>query len=92
MNPEAYFSADGVDWLDGGNRTQCVKTPTHHYLEVRLHADPEDPRADDHGGDVMANGSPDPGWGLHLVDANVGIGDLAAVIEQQGEAWAAANR
>lgn len=104
MNPEAYFSADGVDWLEGKEidtpyvkvpgliSTQCVKTPTHHYLEVRLHADPDDPRADDHGGDVMANGAPDPGWGLHLVDANVGIGDLASVIEQQGEAWAAANR
>lgn len=104
MEPNAYLSTAGIDWLEGTEittpyvkvpgliSTQCVKTPTHHYLEVRIHADPEDPRADDHGGDVMANGAPDPVWGLHLIDANVGIGDLANVIEKQGQAWAAAHQ
>lgn len=104
MNPDAYFSATGVDWLKNANiatpyvkvpgliSTQCVRRNDHHYLEVRIHADPNDPRADDHGGDVIADGKPDPNWGLHLIDANVGIGDLARVIEQQGAAWRAAHQ
>lgn len=104
MTPDAYFSTAGVDWLKTANiatpyvkvpgliSTQCVRKNDHHYLEVRIHADPNDPRADDHGGDVIADGKPDPNWGLHLIDANVGIGDLARVIEQQGAAWRAAHQ
>ncbi len=105
MNPDAYFATDSMDWLPNANiatpfvkvpglvSTQCVRKNEHHYLEVRIHADPDGPRADNIGNDIMgADGKPDPGWGLHLLDANIGIGDLANIIEQQGEAWAAARK
>ncbi len=102
-NPDAYFSTGNIEWTKGKKidtpfvkvpgliSTECVKKDAHHYLEVRLHADPNDARADDHGGDVMAQGKPDPSWGLHLVDANVGIGDLVNIVAKQGAAWKKAH-
>ncbi len=97
--PKAYFSNGGREWVKGKTidtpfvatpgliSTECVKKNGHHYLEMRVNADPNDPRIDDPGTDVMANGKPDAGWGLHLIDANVGMGDLVDVIGKQGAAW-----
>ncbi len=31
--------------------------------------------------------SPDPTWGLHLLDANVALGNLVALVGSQGRAW-----
>jgi hypothetical protein len=31
--------------------------------------------------------SPTPGWGLHLVDANIALGELVSVVHSQGAAW-----
>jgi hypothetical protein len=36
--------------------------------------------------DVLAQGKPDPSWGLHLNDANIGIGDLVDIVGKQGAA------
>jgi hypothetical protein len=63
---------------------RCVSWDGRHWLEVTVHGDPSDPRADDIGGDLT------PEWGLHLVDVNLVIGDLQRLVVSQGEAWAAA--
>jgi len=71
----------------------CVRTDTHHYLELTVHGEPSDPRADDIGGDVMTpGGSPDPAWGLHLIDMNVGMGDLLTLVDQQTVAYLATRQ
>ncbi|MGD2131765.1 MAG: DUF3089 domain-containing protein [Maricaulaceae bacterium] len=70
--------------------TECVTEGPRTFLQVRVHADPDDPRADDIGGFVLGP-DPDPGWGLHLVDANVGIGDLVEIVQAQAETWTAAQ-
>jgi hypothetical protein len=70
---------------------ECVRKGNHHYLEVSLRADPADPRTDDPLTDVMAQGRPDPGWGLHLNDANVAMGDLVDVVGRQAAAWKMQN-
>jgi hypothetical protein len=36
---------------------------------------------------VMAQGKPDPAWGLHLNDANVAMGDLVDIVRRQAAAW-----
>lgn len=98
--PKAYFSNGGREWVKGKKidtpfvatpgliSTECVKKNGHHYLEMRVHANPNDARIDDPGTDIPgADGKPDAGWGLHLIDANVGMGDLVDVVRRQGAAW-----
>ncbi|MNC96966.1 hypothetical protein D3C83_144780 [compost metagenome] len=55
----------------------------HQYLEVTIAADASDPRADDIEGDLTE------GWGLHLIDVDVALGDLVALATTQAEAWLA---
>ncbi len=64
--------------------TQCVSSPTHTYLEMRVHGSEQDARTDDIAGDIMtADGTADAGWGLHLIDANLGMGDLLTLVDRQ---------
>lgn len=64
--------------------SECVSTDTHRYLQLSVHGNADDPRTDDIGGDIMtAEGTPDAGWGMHLVDANVGMGDLLTIASKQ---------
>jgi hypothetical protein len=53
------------------------------HLAVTVHADPADPRIDDIGGDLT------PEWGLHLVDANIAMGDLVALARRQARSFGA---
>jgi hypothetical protein len=97
----AYWSTADKEWVKGKTiatpfvatpgltRTECVREGSHNYLKVTFNADPADPRIDDPGTDVMAAGKPDPNWGLHLNDANIGMGDLVEVVRKQGAAWKA---
>ena len=53
------------------------------YLEATAHADPLDLRADDFNGEFVIF----PGWGLHLVDMTLPMGDLVDLGSAQAEAW-----
>ncbi len=66
---------------------KCVRKNNHHYLEVHINANPGDPRTDDPLTDVIAQGKPDPGWGLHLNDANVAMGNLVDIVGRQAAVW-----
>jgi hypothetical protein len=68
-----------------------VREGNHHYLKVHFNADAADARIDDPATDVMAQGKPDPNWGLHLNDANIAMGDLVDVLGKQSAAWAKAH-
>jgi Protein of unknown function (DUF3089) len=68
---------------------QCVTTPTHSYLSVRVNGKADDPRVDDIPGDVIAAGRVQPDWGLHLVDVNIAMGDLVALVGVQSDAYRA---
>lgn len=59
----------------------CATVGDFDYLEVRVHGDPSDPRADDIGGDLS------PEWGLHLVDLNLVMGDVERLVARQARAW-----
>ncbi|MFC3076648.1 DUF3089 domain-containing protein [Phenylobacterium terrae] len=71
---------------------ECVNKDGFHYLSVHINADPADPRADDIAGDVPgADGKPNAGWGLHLIDVNLAMGNLLDIVEAQSKAWLAKN-
>ena len=66
---------------------QCVSNEKGSYLEVTVHGNPADPRADDISGDVMTNGQVNASWGLHLIDVNEAMGNLIDVVAQQSKAY-----
>lgn len=102
-DPKAYFSTGTKEWLPGRKidtpfvmepgkiTTECVKEGGHTYLKVHVNQNPKDKRTVDPLTDVIANGKPDPNWGLHLVDANLGMGDLVDNIGKQAAAWKKAH-
>lgn len=53
------------------------------YLEATALADPADPRADDFNGEFFGG----DGWGLHLVDMTIAMGDLVALGANQAQSW-----
>src|SRR5262249_7822189 len=66
---------------------QCVNNEHGSYLEVTVHGNPSDPRADDIVGDLLANNQPNAAWGLHLLDVNLTLGNLLEIVGQQAKAY-----
>jgi hypothetical protein len=73
--------------LPGLLYAECVERDGFNYLEITVDADPDDPRADDIGGDIMTANGPNAAWGLHLIDVHVAMGDLVEVVRLQGKAF-----
>ncbi|HEV2362846.1 MAG TPA: DUF3089 domain-containing protein [Caulobacteraceae bacterium] len=69
---------------------RCVTGPEFNYLAVRINALPG-PRVKDIVGDVVVGGAVRPEWGLHLIDANLTIGNLIDDVRQQTRAWEGAH-
>jgi hypothetical protein len=44
------------------------------------------------GGAKTPNPSPTPAWGLHLLDANIALGNLISIVKREGAAFVAARR
>ena len=59
---------------------ECVDDGAYAYLELTITTE-DGPRVDDIGGDLT------PEWGMHLVDANVVMGDLVNLVATQSAAW-----
>lgn len=95
-----YFTVEqspgGVGWLADGSapeaawvalpglvEAECVERNGYHYLEVTVV--PDAVRAPDVPGDLPG------GWGLHLVDVNLAMGDLVNLVAAQSAAWVNAN-
>jgi hypothetical protein len=53
------------------------------YLQATALGDPDDPRADDFNGEFIVG----DGWGLHLVDMTIALGDLVALGASQAQSW-----
>ena len=68
---------------------QCVEKNGFSYLEVHVNADPKDPRTDDITGDVVQNGQVNAAWGLHLIDANLAMGNLVDIVGAEAKAYLA---
>ena len=68
---------------------RCVSTPVFNYLAIHVNADPSSPRTSDIAGDLRFDGRILTDWGLHLIDANLAIGNLVGIVAREGRAYAA---
>ncbi|HEY5072234.1 MAG TPA: DUF3089 domain-containing protein [Caulobacteraceae bacterium] len=78
--------------LPGMLTAHCVSAPPFTYLAIHVNANPAGPRVKDIPGDVIIGGAVQKNWGLHLIDANLAMGNLVAIVRDEGEAWVAAKR
>ena len=67
----------------------CVHTGQFHYLAIHVNADPSSPRTSTIPGDVVIAGQVQKDWGLHLIDANLFMGNLVDIVGEEAKAWAA---
>lgn len=87
------------EWVKGGTvetpfvstpgliTSECVANDKGSYLEITVHGNPKDPRTDDIGGDVVANGQVQANWGLHLIDVNLAMGNLVEIVNKQAKTY-----
>jgi hypothetical protein len=75
--------------LPGLLSAACVSDAHGTYLAVSTHPTPAGRRTNDFQGDVLLNGKPQANWGLHLVDANLTIGNLADIVGAESRAYVA---
>jgi hypothetical protein len=69
---------------------ECVDKNGFSYLQVHVNAVPSDPRTDTIEGDVVgADGKISEDWGLHLIDANLAMGNLVDIVGAESKAWVA---
>ena len=68
---------------------ECVSTPRFNYLSIHVNPDPIGPRTQTINGDVVLNGKIQADWGLHLIDANLAMGNLVRIVREEGAAWEA---
>ena len=84
--PEQQIETPWVS-VPGLLTAQCTSNATATYLEVTVHGNPADPRADDIVGDIGANGQVLANWGLHLIDVNLTIGNLIDIVGKEAKTW-----
>lgn len=70
---------------------ECEKNDAGTYLAISLHGDPNGPRTADIRGDVVVGGRIQPDWGLHLIDANLFMGNLIDIVHVQTQAYLSAQ-
>ena len=68
---------------------RCASNEHASYLEITVHGDPSDPRTDDIRGDLGVGTQILTDWGLHLIDVNLGMGNLVDIVREQSRAWSA---
>jgi hypothetical protein len=66
---------------------QCSTNENATFLEVTVHGNPSDPRTDDIRGDLGIPPNVQANWGLHLIDANLAIGNLVDIVGQETKTY-----
>jgi Protein of unknown function (DUF3089) len=66
---------------------KCRRNAYATYLGVAVHGDPKTPRVDGIKGDIEYQGVTRSTWGLHLDDLLLPMGNLIAVVKEQGSAY-----
>ncbi|MBK9314935.1 MAG: DUF3089 domain-containing protein [Acidobacteria bacterium] len=86
VTPEKPIKTDFVS-VPGLLTGKCVSDESGSYLAITVHGNPKDPRTDDIVGDVVRDGQVQRGWGLHLIDVQVAIGNLVDIVSKQAKAY-----
>jgi hypothetical protein len=71
---------------------ECVTNEHGSYLAVTVHPSPGGARANDISGDVVVNGQVLQDWGLHLIDANLTMGNLVTIVGDESKAFLAGKK
>src|SRR5688572_13154255 len=71
---------------------RCASNDHASYLEITVQGNPADPRTDDIRGDLAVGNQILKDWGLHLIDVNLGMGNLVDMVKQQSRAWTSRRR
>ena len=66
---------------------ECVNDEHGSYIAVSVHPSGTGKRVSTITGDVMVNGRALDDWGLHLIDANLHMGNLIAIVGAQVKAY-----
>jgi hypothetical protein len=90
-NPPKQIDTSFVE-LPGLLSAECVSNDHGTYLAVTIHPTPSGRRTNDITGDVVINGKVQADWGLHLIDANLTIGNLVDDIGDESRAYLARER
>jgi hypothetical protein len=69
-----------------------VHAAPFNYLAIHLNADPASPRTSEIPGDIVVGGVTLKDWGLHVIDANLFMGNLVDVVGEEAKAWRAKGR
>jgi hypothetical protein len=69
----------------------CQKNEVCTFLAVTVHGEPGSPRTQEIPGDVVVGGKTLADWGLHLIDANLFIGNLIGIVRDQAAAYRREN-
>jgi hypothetical protein len=78
--------------LPGMLSAKCVTTDGFNYLAIHVTPDPTGGRTSDINGDVVVGGHVMSDWGLHLIDANLNMGNLVTLVREEGRAWREARK
>jgi Protein of unknown function (DUF3089) len=70
----------------------CVADEHGSYLAVTVHPTEGGARTNDISGDVVVNGRVLEDWGLHLIDANLTMGNLVAIVGDETTAYLAKGK
>ena len=71
---------------------RCTSNEHATYLEITVNGDASDPRTDTIYGDLGVGTQILTDWGLHLIDANLGMGNLVEIVKEQSRAWRSKTR
>ena len=70
---------------------ECVHDSHGTYLAISFNGKPSDRRRNDIKGDTLVLGKVLRGWGLHMLDVNLALGDLVRLVETQAAAFVQAQ-
>ena len=99
----AAGAAPAPDWSKGASVTtpfvslpgmlwsKCESKDGFNFLAIRIKPDDTGGRTRDINGDVLYGGHIMPNWGLHLIDANLAMGNLVGLVRDEGRAWKASH-
>jgi hypothetical protein len=75
--------------LPGMLSAKCASTGQFNYLAIHVNPGSGGARTSDINGDIVFGGQVQREWGLHLIDANLAMGNLVALVADEGRAWSA---
>lgn len=82
----AGVTTEFVD-MPGLYRVACTHQGANNYLALGVDNAARGRRTDAIPGDLVVGGQPLADWGLHLIDVNIVMGNLLALVQRQGAAW-----